>query len=135
MSNQGYNARKVNYSCVYSAYTLKPVLSGRNLLTRIDPSVFVLCPRRIKAFFENFDNSHNSFLRPEYFIDFYLKYGSHVRLGHRSCVSLPPRDSALQYKRCVHLWNKFPCIITLCQTINWVLTDFQSGFLYFCAYN
>ena len=27
---QGYNARKVNY-CVYSAYILKPVLSGRNL--------------------------------------------------------------------------------------------------------
>ena len=29
--NQGYNARKVNCSCVYSAYILKPVLSGRNL--------------------------------------------------------------------------------------------------------
>ena len=28
---QGCNARKVNCSCVYSAYTLKPVLSGRNL--------------------------------------------------------------------------------------------------------
>ena len=25
-----YDARKVNYSCVYSAYILKPVLSGRN---------------------------------------------------------------------------------------------------------
>ena len=25
------NARKVNCSCVYSAYILKPVLSGRNL--------------------------------------------------------------------------------------------------------
>ena len=22
----------------------------------------------------------------------------------------PPRDSTLQYKRCVHLWNNFPCI-------------------------
>ena len=29
--NQGYNARKVNCSCVYSAYILKPVLSGGNL--------------------------------------------------------------------------------------------------------
>ena len=29
--HQGYNARKVNCSCVYSAYILKPVLSGRNL--------------------------------------------------------------------------------------------------------
>ena len=28
---QGYNARKVNCSCVYSAYILKPVHSGRNL--------------------------------------------------------------------------------------------------------
>ena len=27
--------------------------------------------------------------------------------------TLPPRDSALQYKRCVHLWNNFPCITTL----------------------
>ena len=29
--SQGYNVRKVICSCVYSAYTLKPVLSGRNL--------------------------------------------------------------------------------------------------------
>ena len=29
--NQGYNARKVNCGRVYSAYTLKPVLLGRNL--------------------------------------------------------------------------------------------------------
>ena len=28
---QGTNARKVNCGCVYSAYILKPVLSGRNL--------------------------------------------------------------------------------------------------------
>ena len=27
---RGYNARKVDCSCVYSAYILKPVLSGRN---------------------------------------------------------------------------------------------------------
>ena len=39
--DQGYNARKVNCCCVYSAYILKPVLSGQNLLTRIDSSVFV----------------------------------------------------------------------------------------------
>ena len=36
-----------------------------------------LVPRTIKAIF---DNSHNSFLSPEYFIDFYEKDGSHVRL-------------------------------------------------------
>ena len=38
---QGYNARKVNCGRVYSEYILKPVLSGRNLWTRIDASVFV----------------------------------------------------------------------------------------------
>ena len=41
---QGNNARKVNCGCVYDvylAYILKPVLSGRNLLSRIDASVFV----------------------------------------------------------------------------------------------
>ena len=31
----------------------------------------------------------------------------------RLALTLPPRDSTLQYKRCVHLWNNFPCIITL----------------------
>ena len=30
-AKQGYNERKVNCSCVYSAYILKPVLSGWNL--------------------------------------------------------------------------------------------------------
>ena len=30
-SEQGCNVRKVNCGCVYSAYILKPVLSGRNL--------------------------------------------------------------------------------------------------------
>ena len=35
----------------------------------------------------------------------------------RLVFTLPPRDTTLQYKRCVHLWNNFPCIITL-QTKN-----------------
>ena len=60
---QGYNARKVDCSCVYSSHILKRVHSGRNLQTRIDASVFVKYPKRIKALnFDNFDNSHNSFL-------------------------------------------------------------------------
>ena len=47
----------------------------------IDASVFVSYPWRIKAFnIDNFDNSHNSFIWPEYFIDFYVKDGFHVRL-------------------------------------------------------
>ena len=56
---QVYNARKVNFSCVYSAYIMKLVLSGRNLLTRIDSSALEY-PRKLKA--SNFDNSHKSFL-------------------------------------------------------------------------
>ena len=36
------NPRKVNFGCVYSAYISKPVLSGRNLWTRIDASVLCL---------------------------------------------------------------------------------------------
>ena len=31
IQSQGYNARKVNCSCVFSGYILKPVLSGWNL--------------------------------------------------------------------------------------------------------
>ena len=61
--DQGYYARKDKCSCVYSAYILKPVLPGRNMKTRIDASVFVKYPRRLKALnFDNFDNSHDSFL-------------------------------------------------------------------------
>ena len=32
--------------------------------------------------------------------------------------TLPPRDSILQYKKCIHLSNNFPCIITLDATVN-----------------
>ena len=31
----------------------------------------------------------------------------------RLVFTLPPRDSTLEYKRCVHLWNNFPYIISL----------------------
>jgi len=113
--DQSYYARKVNCSCVYSAYILKPVLSGRNLWTRIDASMFVLYPRRLKVLnFDNFDNLHNSFLWPEYFIDFFMwKMDPMSGCDIRLVFTLPPRDCTLQYKRCVHLWNNFPCIITL----------------------
>ena len=91
---------------------MKPVLSGWNLKTRIDASVFVQYLRWLKAL--NFDNSHYSCLWTEYFIDFYVKDGSHVRPRHPSWVfTLPPKESTMQYKRCAHLWNNFPCIINL----------------------
>ena len=34
----------------------------------------------------------------------------------RLMFTLPPSDSTLQYKRCVHLWNNFPCIKSLSST-------------------
>ena len=37
--------------------------------------------------------------------------GFHIRLVFK----LPPRDSTLQQKRCVHIWNNFPWIRTLLQ--------------------
>ena len=76
--------------------------------------------------FWNFDNSHNSFLWPEYFIDFLCERWipcqavtrlwqgcdtAVTRRWHLSCVYITAQR--LQYKRCVHLWNNFPCIITL----------------------
>ena len=64
--------------------------------------------------FDNFEYSHNIFLWPEYFIDFFMwemdpMSGFHIRL----VFTLPPRDSTLQYKICVHLWNNFPCFLTM----------------------
>ena len=51
--------------------------------------------------------------------------------GIRLVFTLPPSDSILQYKRCVHLWNNFPCIKSLAkikddlklQIIYWVTKD------------
>ena len=77
-------------------------------------SVFARDPRRIKAFnFDNFDNSHNSFLWPEYFIDYFCENGFHVRLWHPSCVYINAQRQYTAVKKCVHLWINFPCISTL----------------------
>ena len=53
---------------------------------------------------------------------------------------LPPRDSTLQYKRCVHFWNNFPCITSLLETFPILFTclciiclGFQRKSFYFCA--
>ena len=34
----------------------------------------------------------------------------------RLVFTLPPSDSTLQYKRCIHLWNNFPYIKSFDQT-------------------
>ena len=76
--------------------------------------------------FENFDNSHNSFLWPEYVTNFYVKEGSDVRLGHPSCVYMTAqRQYTTVYKRCVHLWNNFSCIIIPCVISNIVFITFK----------
>ena len=85
---QGNNARNINCCCEFSAYMLKLVLFGLYLLTRIDASVFLQYPQRIKAF--HFDNLHNSLLYSEYFIDFLcerrIPCQAVTTLFHPSCV-------------------------------------------------
>ena len=65
---QECNERKVNCGRVYSEYTLKPVLFGRNFKQALNLIILII-------------NSNNSFLCTEYFIDFFeVKDGSHVRI-------------------------------------------------------
>ena len=60
--------------------------------------------------FNNFENSHNSFLSPEYFIDYFCVNGFHVRLRHPSCVYFSAQRQYNTVQKCVHLSNNFPCI-------------------------
>ena len=109
---QGYNIRKVNCSCVYSAYILKSVFSSESsefVNKNRCISIRLISEEDKSIYFDNFDNSHNSFLWPEYFIDFMWKMDPMSGCDIPLVFTLPPRDSTLQYKRCVHLWNKFPC--------------------------
>ena len=41
----------------------------------------------------------------------------------RLVFTLPPRDRTLQYKRCVHFWNNFPCITIFGYFKQWILLD------------
>ena len=93
--------------------------------------MFVWYPRSLKAFnFDNFENLHNSFLRPEYFIDYFCENWFLVRLWYPSCVYF----SAQRQYTPVHLWNNFPCIWTLPYTtyepIFLYLTTHEPIFLY-----
>ena len=54
-----------------------------------------------------------NFLWSEYFKDYFCENGSHAGCDIRIVFTFPPNDSTLQYKKCVHLWNNFPCIRTL----------------------
>ena len=64
---QGYNSGKVNCSCVHietSSLWAEFVNKNKCISVRLVSDE----AKRIK--FDHFDNSHNSSLRPEYFIDF-----------------------------------------------------------------
>ena len=100
---QGTNARKVNCNCVYSAYIwnwAEFVIKNRCISVR-------LISEEVKIInFDDFENSHKSFLWPEYFI-YFCENGFYVRLWYSFCVYFSAQ-STLQYKKCVHVWNNFP---------------------------
>ena len=57
------------------------------------------------------------FLWPEYVIAFLCERLIPCHSSTSVLCLLSPRDSTLQYKGCVHLWNNILCIITLVQRI------------------
>ena len=70
--------------------------------------------------FENFDNSHKSFLWPEYFIDFLCERWFPFQASTSVlCLHYCPETvhCSTKDKRCVHFWNNFSCIITSLQSI------------------
>ena len=75
---------------------------------------------------DNFDNPHNSFLWPEYFIDYSCKNGFHVRLWQPPCVYFSTHRQYTAVQICIHLWKKFPCIVL---AINRLLNECQELFL------
>ena len=46
----------------------------------------------------------------------FVKMDSMSGCDIRLVFTFPPKDSTLRYKKSVHLWNIFPCIITLLHT-------------------
>ena len=81
--------------------------------------------------FDNFDNSHNSFLWLEYFIDYLCERWIPCQAS-TSVLSLHHRPVTVHcmYKRCVHLWNNFPCIKSLVIKVVVILVLF--GGLKYC---
>ena len=113
---QGCNARKVVYTLrtYWNQFALGRICKQNRCISVRLVSEEV---KNVKS--DNFDNSHNSFLWPEYFIDFFMWKMDHMS-GFDICLvfTLPPRDSTLQYKRCVHFWNNFPFITSLDLALN-----------------
>ena len=108
--NQGYNARKVNCGCLHietSSLWAEFVNKNRCISVRLlfEEDILIILIIHIIVFYDQ-----------NISMIFYVKDGSHVRLWHPSCVYITAQRQYLQYKRCVHLWNNFPCIITLVST-------------------
>ena len=43
----------------------------------------------------------------------------------RLVFTFPPKENTLQYKKCVHLWNNFPCFSTLSKPMRKVTCSIQ----------
>ena len=127
------NTRKLwNEFCLSSSLLLRSVATryqGANVRK------FKCHPRSITAFnFDNFENLHNSFLLPEYFIDYFcanwfIMSDCDIRL----VFTFPPNDRTLQHKICVHLWNNFSCISTLPAILSYFVN--VANYIYFKIVN
>ena len=71
------------------------------------------------------NNSHNSFLWPEYFRDYFCENGFHIRLWHLSGVYFSAQRQHTAVQKCVHLWNNFPSISTLLQARNFTFLKYS----------
>ena len=90
LKDQRRGLTSLNSASVNILFIRKVPLWSKTMLIRHcqgTNAVFVYYPRGLKALkFDNFENSHNSFLWPEYFIDYFCEKGFHVRLWHPSWV-------------------------------------------------
>ena len=63
----------------------------------------------------------------------FVKMDSMSGCNIRLVFPFPPKDSTLQNKKCVYLWNNFPCIRTFLKinnlTMPWLLTSKYNSFL------
>ena len=101
-SDQGTNARKV-ISEVYAFFVLQSTVFGRKSKHNTDVTAW-----HGINFYKN--NLWNILVIGNYFVNFQ---------NYQILMLLTPSDNkrTLHYKKCVHLWNNFPCISTLVTTM------------------
>ena len=98
----GNKARKIDCSCVLSAYMLKPEAKFKGFEPRLNLRIkaliliiliihtIVSCDQNVSLISNVKDWSHHS----------------HVRLWHPSCVYFTAQRQNTAVKKCVHLWKK-----------------------------